>query len=159
MGVGVPIQISALEILHLRQLVHHASESPGEVELLMGWSWDGCHPTPWKYKGSYWNSNVVVSCCFILSNFDKSICWCGKCLKNSCDLSLPLRCCVVSWKRAATKARLSRLLMYTERYDRCPASSTKSAGTRELHVMKENILLWELTRSFQTAFCTGSNYS
>ena len=78
--------------------------------------------------------------------------------KDSCDLSLPLRCCVVSWKRAATKARLSRLLMYTEIWQVSSIINEvcRHPGTA-CHEGKHP--LWELTRSFQTAFCTGSNYS
>lgn len=78
--------------------------------------------------------------------------------KDSCDLSLPLRCCVVSWKRAAMKARLSRLLMYTEIWQVSSIINEvcRHPGTA-CHEGKHP--LWELTRSFQTAFCTGSNYS
>lgn len=106
---GVPIQISALLASTWGNWCIMLRKVPERWSCWWVW-WDGRHPTAPKIQREL----LKFKRCFILGNFDKSICWCGKGLKKSCDLSLPLRCCVVSWKRAATKARLSRLLMYRD---------------------------------------------
>ena len=78
--------------------MHHASESPGEVELLMGlmgWLSSNALKIPTEIQG------MIFS---FLANLATAL-GCGKCSKVYIDVNSIMN---------ATKARLSRLLMYTE---------------------------------------------